>query len=142
MKRNTIFTLFVGFILILAACKPVQPQPGATLSGMIDMGDKAERAEITFKVSNDGKAITSVRVDFTNIRCEKFNGGSMTMQFDGLNALITGGKFEVKSSNIGEISGRFTSSTAVEGTIHIITFNPEIGSAIECGTWDWSATGK
>ena len=40
----------------------IQPNPGATLSGPIEMGDKAATAEITLQVSHDGSTITSRHV--------------------------------------------------------------------------------
>jgi len=150
MKRKDLIKNVWGIgltLLLLFGCSPqasltptvapAKPKPGATLVGTIAM-DWAKSAQITLKVSDDGKAITSVRVDFTNIRCEKSTGGSMTTEIDGLNAPITGGKFEVKSSSIGEISGRFTSPTAVQGTVHLDFFDGND----ECGTWEWSATGN
>ena len=136
MKRNN-FVWFAVLAVVLSACQPVQPEPGTTLSGTIAMGDKAETANLTLKVSDDGKAIVSARVDFTQITCESFSGGSMTSQNEGLNAPITDGQFEIKSSSIGEISGKFTASTAAQGTIHLL-FKPGFGGEIECGTWEWS----
>ena len=51
---------------------------------------------------------------------------------------IVDGKFEFKSSNIGEISGQFKSPTTAKGTAHLAFFD---GKA-ECGTWEWNATGN
>ena len=142
---------------ILPTATPVPPTPtitpstlapwaGGVFTGVFDMGDKAERAEITLKVSVDGKAITSVKLDFTNITCEGFTQGfteaSVTITKDSLNAPITNDKFEVKLASICEIIGEFTSSTAMQGTIRLLNSSGGMGSSTECGTWSWNATGK
>lgn len=123
---------------LIPTAAPAKPKPGATLVGTIAM-DRAKSAQITLKVSDDGQTIEGVGVTFTELKCEGFSAGSwssfttMTGQVP-----ITDGKFEFKSSNIGEISGQFTSPTAVQGTVHLAFYD---GKA-ECGTWEWSATGK
>ncbi|MBU0494406.1 MAG: hypothetical protein KKA73_25710 [Chloroflexi bacterium] len=99
--------------------------------------DRAQSAQITLKVSADGQTIESVSVSFTELKCEGFSAGSSSTTVTA-RAPITDAKFEFKPSNIGEISGRFTSSMAAQGTIHLAFFE---GKA-ECGTWEWSATGN
>jgi hypothetical protein len=127
-----VLALILGFI---SACA-VQPKSGATFVGMISM-DRAESAQIALKVSDDGQTIESVSVTFTELKCEGFSAGSSSTTVTG-STPITNGKFEFKSSDIGEISGRFTSPTAVQGTVHLAFYD---GQA-ECGTWEWSATGN
>jgi hypothetical protein len=115
---------------------PAKPQPGATIVGTIAM-DRAKSAQMTLKVSDDGQMIESVRVMFTELKCEGFSAGTSSTMVT-VRAPITDGKFEFKSSDIGEISGQFASPTAVQGTVHLAFFD---GKA-ECGTWEWSTTGN
>jgi hypothetical protein len=127
--------------VLLVGCgagAPPAPEPGATLSGPIEMGDKAATAVITLRVSDDGSAITSLSAFFTNLKCEGFSAGS-TMSKDGSTHPISGGALEVDSRSLGKLTGTFTSPTAVAGSIEL-TINPGIGSPIPCGTWDWSAS--
>ena len=116
----------------------IQPNPGATLSGPIEMGGKAATAVITLKVSDDGGAITSLSAFFTNVKCDGFSAGSIMSQ-DGSTHPISGGALQVDSSSLGKLTGTFTSPTAVAASIEL-TINPGIGSPIPCGTWDWSAS--
>ena len=74
-------------------------------------------------------------VDFTEIKCEGFSAGSSESLQVG-HTPITDGKFQLKLSD-GELSGQFTSPTTAEGTIHLL-----FQDLIECGTWEWSATGQ
>lgn len=142
-KRNFLkgLPVLVIIMVFLAACSglpagPVTPQPGVTLSGTISM-DRANTARITLQVSDDGQAIESVNVTFTDIECDGFSAGS-TSSTAGTQTPIVDGKFEIKSSNIGSISGQFKSPTSVEGSIQLAFFE---GKA-QCGTWEWSASGE
>jgi len=116
----------------------IQPNPGATLSGPIEMGGKAAKATITLKVSEDGHAITSLSAFFTEVKCDGFSAGSIMSQ-DGSTHPISAGALQVDSRSLGKLTGTFTSPTAVAGSIEL-TINPGIGSPIPCGTWDWSAS--
>jgi hypothetical protein len=102
------------------------------------MGDKATTAVITLQVSDDGGAITSLSASFTNVKCGRFSGGSLMIQ-DRSTHPISGGALRVDSGSLGKLTGTFTSSTAVAGSIEL-TINPGIGSPVPCGTWDWSAS--
>ena len=134
MGMTLVFLLLVG--CGAPAATPSPPKPGATLVGTIAM-ERAKSAQITLKVSDDGQTIEWVSAAFTELKCEGFSAGSSSTKVTG-RAPITDGKFEFKSSNIGEISGQFTSPTAAQGTAHLVFVN---GKA-ECGTWQWSATGN
>lgn len=144
MRNRNPLQCVVILILITAsliACNvlpaaPAKPKPGATLVGTITM-DRVKSAQIALKVSDDGQTIEWVSVTFTELKCERFSAGSSSTKVTG-QVPITDGKFEFKSSDIGEISGQFTSPTAVQGTVHLAFFD---GKA-ECGTWEWSATGN
>jgi hypothetical protein len=144
MQKKDLMKGLLVLVLItalLAACNalsagPVSPEPGVTHSGTISM-DKAQTARISLQVSDDGQAIESVNVAFTDLKCEGFSAGS-TSSTAGTQTPIVDGKFEIKSSNIGSISGQFKSPTSVEGSIQLAFFE---GKA-ECGTWEWSAIGE
>ena len=112
--------------------------PGVTLIGKIAM-DNAKSAQITLKVSADGKLIEGLGFSFTELKCEGFSAGSMSTQMT-MREPVTNGKFEF-SSSVGVISGQFTSPTAVQGSIHL-KFNQEPIGEFECGTWDWNAKGN
>jgi hypothetical protein len=140
---------------------PVKPQPGATLVATIAT-DRAGTAQITLKVSDDSQAIAEVWGTFTNLTCEASAAGTQacaswqwgTWSFTDLNCQgfsagrlsalvetdvpITEGRFEFQSRFIGEASGRFTSPTAAQGTIHLALFDGQV----ECGDWDWGTTGQ
>ena len=118
----------------------IQPNPGATLSGPIEMGGKAAKATITLKVSEDGHAITSLSAFFTNVKCDGFSAGSIMSQ-DGSTHPISAGALQVDSRSLGKLTGTFTSPTAVAGSIEL-TISQGMGSPISCGTWDWSASKK
>jgi hypothetical protein len=122
------------------AVPSIRPNPGATLSGPIEMGDKATSAVIALHVSDDGSAITSLSASFTNLKCDGFSAGSMSSQDTSMHA-ITGGEMRMDSTSLGKLTGTFTSPTAAAGSIEL-TINPGIGSAIPCGTWNWSASQK
>ena len=144
MRNRNLLQRVVILILITAsfiACNvlsaaPAKPKAGATLVGTIAM-DRAKSAQITLKVSDDGQTIEWVSVAFTELKCEGFSAGSSSTMVTGYVPILDG-KFEFKSSDIGEISGQFKSPTAVQGTVHLAFFD---GKA-ECGTWEWSATGN
>lgn len=140
MKLFKVFAWIVVSVLILAACKSTQPNPGAVFSGTIAMGGNAKSASITLKVSEDGNAIVSVGGNFTEITCDGFSAGSWSSSSSGFKAPITDGKFEVKSS-IGVISGQFTSPTDAQGTIQML-IDTGFGGSIDCGTYKWSTKGK
>ncbi len=137
LKRVMILVLITA---CLAACNalsagPVNPKPGATLSGTITM-DRAKTAHVTLKVSDDGKAIESVHFEFAELKCEGFSAGSSSSTTTSQSPIVDG-KFEFKSSD-GVITGQFKSPTSAQGTIHVAFYD---GQA-ECGTWEWSASVK
>ena len=55
----------------------------------------ASNARITLKVSEDGRMIQSVSVDFTNLKCEGFSAGSISTE-EGGNHPILDDKFEIE----------------------------------------------
>jgi len=130
---NVALILFLLSAFLAACGGPVNPKPGATFSGVISM-DKAKNARITLQVSEDGQTIESVNVAFTDLKCDGFSAGN-TSSTVGTRTPIVNGKFEIKSSNIGAISGQFKSPTSVEGSIQLAFFEGKT----ECGTWKWSA---
>ncbi len=143
MKRLSI--ILVAVALTLAGCGggSAQPKPGATFSGPIQIdADKAESAYLSFTISDDGTAITKVAVSLTNFHCEAMSGGQMSLHSGG-NFPISNG-LDLSPSNIGQITGRFSSPTKASGTINIqLEINTGFGSArCEMGAWKWSAEAK
>jgi hypothetical protein len=122
-----------------ATVPPSISKPGATLVGSIAMATAAS-AKITLKVSEDGQTIQSVSVAFTGLKCEGFSAGSISTEESGRHPILDD-RFEIESSGLGMISGRFTSPTRVDGSYHVL-LNLGFGGAIECGTWAWNATGE
>jgi hypothetical protein len=78
------------------------------------------------------------RRSFTDVKCDGFSAGSIMTQ-DRSAHPISGGQLRVDSGSLGNLTGEFTSPTAIAGSIEL-TINPGIGSRIPCGTWDWSAS--
>lgn len=126
-----------GILTVEPAAAPLA-LPGKTLIGKIAM-DNAKSAQITLRVSADGKLIEGLGFSFTELKCEGFSAGSMSTQMT-LREPVTNGKFEF-SSSVGVINGQFTSPTAVQGSIHL-KFNQKPIGEFECGTWNWSAEYK
>jgi hypothetical protein len=118
---------------------PSISKPGATLVGLIAMAT-AGGAKITLEVSEDGRTIQSVKVAFSGLQCEGFSAGSMSSEASGKYPILDD-KFEIESSSLGKVNGKFTSPTKVDGSYHVL-LNLGFGGAIECGTWPWSATGE
>jgi hypothetical protein len=128
-------------LLLLMACggKSASPKPGATFVGKIAM-DTAKSAQINFKISADGQSIESLGFSSTEIKCGGFSAGSTSSNASGQYPVMDG-KIEIKSSSIGDITGRFTSPTKAEGSIHVL-LDAGMGGSIDCGTWDWSTTSE
>ena len=143
MTYTKLFQRMIGMalvLLLLAGCgtQSASPKPGARFAGKIAM-DTAKTAQITFEISADGQSIVSLGFSGTEIKCGGFSAGSTSSNTSGQYPVMEG-KIEIKSSGIGDITGRFTSPTKAEGSIHIM-LGSGMGSAIDCGTWNWSATG-
>jgi len=122
---------------------PLPPYAGATFVGTFDMGDKAQKAELSLKASEDGQAFVYVKLDFTDITCEGFTSGftkaSVKIENDKIVSPITDGNFEIKMSNLAEIVGSFEGPTALKGTIHLMGTSGALDMPAECGTWEWTA---
>ena len=138
MKKLSMYLLVAA--LMLAGCGgSAKPKAGATFSGPIKIdAEKAESAFLTFTISEDGTAVTEVGVSFTNFKCEGMSAGQMSLNIGG-NFPISDG-LDISPSNIGQITGRFSSPTKASGTIHL-QLGISMGS-LSCGTWDWSAEAK
>ena len=128
-KRMLCLTLMV---LALAACT-AEPKPGAQFTGDIDLGGKTSRATITFTISDDGKTITSVGIDLSDVKCNGSSAGRMS-SWAGGQFSIANGAFTASPSSIGEVQGRFTSPTQASGTIHLKL------NICDLGTQNWNAT--
>jgi len=163
MRRKSLWFLLVMLGLILTACAPkatpvaptpveatpkppeatptpvliLGPQPGAILTGPIEISGKATSGTITLTISEDGSSIASVSIALVELKCDGFSAGSMTQEM--------GGPFPVAEGNIsaslpggGELKGRFISPTEASGTINLVLEIPLAGTC-DLGRWDWSA---
>ena len=144
MKYLKIFSRLAGMVLVLlllVACggKSASPKPGATFIGKIAM-NTAKSAQINFKISADGQSIESLGFASTEIKCGGFSAGSTSSNTSGQYPVMDG-RIEIKSSSIGDITGRFTSPTKAEGSIHLL-LDAGMGGSIDCGTWDFSAAAE
>jgi len=144
MRKVLLLGLVVALAMLLTACgaktggnAPVAPQPGARLSGPIEITGKASSATITLKVSDDGTTLTSIGVEFQNLKCNGFSAGSMSKSVSGSFA-ITGGSISATAGGLGEIKGRFTSPTEASGTANLTLKIPMSGDCA-LGEFKWSA---
>ena len=167
MRRKKVWLLLVivGLILPLIACAPkatpvaprpveatptpkpaeatptpvavLRPQPGAILTGPIEISEKASSATIFLSISEDGVSIASVGIALVDLKCDGFSAGSMTQDFGGPFP-VAEGDIAASLSGGGEIKGRFTSPTEASGTINLILEIP-FGGTCDLGRWDWSA---
>ncbi len=142
MHKSWLLLLIVGAILPLTACggdgaPATSPQPGAVLTGPVEISGKASSGTISLTVSEDGASITSVGITLTDLKCDGFSAGSFTKEAGG-EFPAAKGKVAASLSGIGEINGRFTSPTEASGTIELAL---EIPYAEPCklGTSNWSA---
>lgn len=133
----------INSVAATATSIPLPPYAGATFVGTFNMGDKAQKAELTLKASEDGRAFVYVKLDFTDITCEGFTSGftkaSVKIENNKIVSSITDGTFEIKMSNLAEIVGSFDSPTTLKGTIHLMGTSGPLGMPAECGTWEWTA---
>ena len=116
---------------------PVSPEPGATMTGPIEIFEGASDGTISFTISEDGTSLASVSVTLSDLECDGFSAGSIT-KTAGASISIAEGNFQGSVADIGEIEGEFTSSTVANGTINLMLEIPFFGTC-DLGTWNWSA---
>lgn len=161
-------------LLLLVGCgtpaaKTVPPQPGASFSGEINAGDKAESGTLAFTVSENGDAILELRTSLQKANCnDMISMGSVADFQSNPGITIADGTFEgalpaiggmvtdyrfnppdpfptpvPNPMTVGKIDGRFTAPTTASGTITIFLGAIMTGGIVcELGTFDWSATGN
>jgi hypothetical protein len=127
----------VFLLLVGCGAHSAAPKPGVTFAGTIAM-DTAKSATLTLKIADNGQMIETVSLAFTEIKCGGFSAGSTSSTVSGEYSILQG-KFTIDENGIGKIIGRFSSPTKADGSIHILLSG--MGSPIDCGTWNWSATG-
>jgi hypothetical protein len=134
--------LFIVISLIVAGCGSFSPQPGAELSGKIDISQqKARTGKIFLNVSDDGTKISDITLWLTNVQC-----GGVTTGMVNLNVIVDspldGKRFNIENVYFGELSGSFQSPTTAGGTIYIILGKNITNTDTTCdlGTYKWSAS--
>ena len=148
-------------LLMVSGCNgtsAVEPQPGATFSGPMEISSSGmgsnvtvDGGEIEFTVTEDGAAIASITYNLINEVCTndtkntRREGGMSSSVRSNPPTPIKNGNFEFDSGDIN-INGTFTSATEASGTIKM---SSEVESEVEqnyftCdyGTWNWSAIVK
>jgi hypothetical protein len=137
-------------ILFLVGCgtTPFQPQPDATLTGIlkrgeIEIGEAAsigtiESGTINLTISDDGAYITSVSVDLMTVRCGSVSSGNISLRFENLEKPIpvVEGNIAAPLFEDREIKGQFTSPTEARGTIDI-GFDIPLAGTCDFGTFNW-----
>jgi hypothetical protein len=161
-------------LLLLAGCgtsagKTVPPKPGASFSGAINSGDKAESGTLAFTVSENGDAILDLRTSLQSANCnDMISMGSVADFQSNPRITISEGAFEgalpamggmvtdysfhppdpfptavPDPMTVGKIVGHFSAPTTASGTITIYLGAMMTGGVVcELGTFDWSATGN
>ena len=157
--------LAILLVMFLITCTGnAKPAPGASFSGTINMDNKASSATISFKISEDGTSIKDLKTTVNELKLDGLTAGQVYDYHGGKLILIEDGKFSVsipavggsvknykldKSpsefqtvsalDNIGQIEGKFLSSTKASGTIKIYMWLLLTDYAIEVGEFSWEA---
>jgi len=165
MNHIRLFLSVFGLTMILVfatgcgGASSIQPQPGATFSGPMELSASGvgsnvtvNGGEIEFTVTDDGSGVVSSTYSLKNATCvneqknTRVGGGSIYLASKQLPAPVGKGKFEFGTMDY-IIKGTFTSATEANGTIEIYSFEMETlntGNYFTCdfGTWNWSASVK
>jgi hypothetical protein len=176
MRNRTLLQRIVTLILItafLAACNSsagsVEPKPGASFNGAIDVGDKASSGTLSFNVTETGTAISNLRISLQSANCKNMitmgsvsdyqsnpgitiTNGSFESPLPAMGGMVTDYKFNPGDSfptpvpdpyTVGKFTGRFTKPTTASGTITIFLGAAMSGGIVcELGTFNWNATGS
>ena len=158
-------------ILLLVGCgaHATAPQPGASFSGTINVGDKAGSGWLSFTIAQNGGALTNLLTSLQKVNCkDMISMGSVENYASDPGISVTKGIFEASlpamggmikdfslnlgnprptpvpdPDTVGKITGRFTTSTTATGTITIFLGAPMSGGIVcELGTFDWSASAQ
>jgi len=143
--------------------------PGSTFSGAIETGDKASSGLISFKIAGDGASITDVNITLTELNCDGLSLGRIhdslgflaiplkEGEFNGATPALGRGQMSESTNykldnppsafptveslyKVGQLEGKFSSSTQASGTIkiHVWVMMTE-DRACELGTFPWKA---
>lgn len=155
----------VFLAMVLVTCiGNATPAPGASFSGIINMGDKASSGAISFNISEDGASIIDLNIILNELKCDGLSAGRVHDYLGGLLTSIKGGRFsssipavgrEVENYNldkspsefptvtsldtVGQIEGKFSSATKASGTIKIYMWVVFTDRACELGEFPWEA---
>jgi hypothetical protein len=168
-KLSRLITAMALVALVQAGCGGggVAPKSGASFDGPIKVGDEASSGKLSFRTSAGGTAITDLRIHLDNANCkDMITMGSVEDYLSNPGLQVKDGAFEgslpamggqvtdyhfnpgdvlpapvSNPQSVGRISGRFTTSTAANGTIKIFLGAVMSGGIVcELGTFDWSAS--
>ncbi len=140
MLKRIMQTLIIG--LLLAGCGSFSPQPGAELSGKIDISpQKARTGKIFLTVSDDGTRINDITLWLTNVQCAGVTTGMVNFNVT-VDSPLEGKRFDIQNEYIGEITGSFQAPTRAGGNIYLILSKSLTNSNAPCdlGTYQWSAS--
>lgn len=156
-----VIILVISLVTCMGTSKPI---PGASFSGTISMGEKANNATIDFKISEDGTSIKDLKTTINDLKLDGLTAGQVYDYHGGLLTSIESGRFNAsipavggsvkdykldKSpsefqtvtdlDNVGQIEGKFLSATKASGTIKIYMWLLLTDYAIEVGEFIWEA---
>jgi len=172
MSSQNLLRQITGLAVILflltgcGASGAAKPQPGASITGIIDVVEKAEGGTLSFKVSDAGNAIVNLGISLEKANCnDMITMGSVSDFVSDPNITIVDGAFEGSLPamggmvtdyrfnpgdpfptpvpdpyTVGKITGHFTSPATASGTITIFLGAAMSGGIVcELGTFDWSS---
>jgi hypothetical protein len=156
MPKNSIAIPVFFLLICLAACGGVEdstgqfqasdPRPGAALYGIIEMGTRETRPNLSILVSSDGSELMVFTFNFLDLDVNpdflsKNEGkvlectASYSFTFPSATEIpVKDGTFSVDNLRFGGISGTFDSPISASGVIRL--YQP---TGLDCGIWGWQA---
>lgn len=144
MLTRILLIILICSFTVGCASGSVSPQPGAELSGTIDIrADQAKTAQIYLTVSEDGTGIDDITVRLMEVHCAGVTTSLVNLNVT-VNSPFDGKIFSIDNEYIGVINGEFISPTNAAGNIHLILKKNVSGTQASCdlGLWKWRAAVK